>query len=174
MRISDLLQEVIDLANDGKPIIGREVRLQSGLPAGSFYPAGQESGETARRLLSMLADPYGTDAFDAAVGGYSVPMTLYTSGNGRSEDPRLRGTDVGCLAPVTCSGVQTVIAILALARATAHRGGGALANRIACCQTCGRFWLLPTLKNSRYCSKRCREKARFRSRTRGSGRADRR
>ncbi len=175
MRVSELLEDVLALANDGIPIPQRTVMLlPSGRPGGTFAEAGQKSRKIALLLLEMLANPDGTEAFDCAVGAVAIPMVIYSSGNGRDHERGLIGTDVACLAPVTTDGDKTVIAILALARATPHPGGGALANRVAKCRKCERFFLLPTLRPSKFCSKRCRERARIRRRKPGSDRPDRR
>lgn len=121
-----------------------------------------------KALLDRLAvdDADGMGGFEAEVNGRGLGVRLFSwrgAPSGRTVTSRgiLRGDrgGPGMLVPTAPSGEDLPYAILALARCTPTGQGDSLADRISKCQECGKFFLLPTRKCSRFCSESCRGKA---------------
>ena len=113
---------------------------------------------TTRQLLTVLAhgDP---DAIEAAINTRTVPAALISGPRVASTAYRRPTAGPALLTPVVNGLDDLPWAVLALARCTATGTGDTLADRVARCAECQQFFLLPTRRSARFCSKRCRNRA---------------
>lgn len=145
---------------------GRRTTIRRATAVGA---SGQSARENARRLLKELAidDSFATDNLEAEInarGGVRFTLVSWSGGPaGRTLTQKgkvLRGDPGGParLVLTNTSDEALPYEILALARATPTGNGDSLADRIAHCAQCEKFFLLKTRKPSRYCSTACRWK----------------
>lgn len=111
----------------------------------------------ARRLLQAAA--HGAGALEAALNARGVRAGLASPARTRPWPLVRPAASPGRLIPTVRSGQDWPSAVLAAALLEPVGRHDALGNRVACCERCRRFHLLPTGRPSRFCSRRCRKQA---------------
>lgn len=111
----------------------------------------------ARRLLQ--AGSRGADALEAALNAKGIRAGLASPARTRRWPLVRPGATAGRLIPTVRSAQDWPRAVLAAALLAPAGRNDVLGNRIARCERCRRFHLLPTGRPSRFCSRRCRKQA---------------
>ena len=111
----------------------------------------------ARRLLVAAASS--AEALEATLNGEGVMAALVSPARTRTR-PKVRPhAGPGELVPIVRSAADWPSAVLAVALLTPVGRHDVLANRLARCERCGTFHVLPTGRPSRFCGRRCRRAA---------------